>query len=118
MPSRLHVVNTNGALTLNRRVTNRLTPPRAREYLPELARVHAAREANLAAKKADSVNRLMKDLAVDRAANPGAFENDRWGPDQLEDEEGDGDDGDASDGDIIDRSTTLPFIGISSFLLD
>ncbi|TDL23381.1 hypothetical protein BD410DRAFT_787189 [Rickenella mellea] len=76
-----------------------------KEYLPELARIQQIREANLAAKKADSVGRMMKDLAVDREQNPGRFSNDRWGPD--EDEDGDAeeeDDGDGSDGDIIDRS--------------
>ena len=69
------------------------------EYLPELRRVQAAREANFAAKKAESMNRMMADLAVDRERNPAAFENDQW------DEEDEGeDDGDGSDIDIIDRS--------------
>lgn len=71
-----------------------------REYLPELARVQAAKEATLAAKKAESMDRMMKDLAIDRARNPAAFE-DRW-------EDDDDEDIDAEDNDIIDRSLLQP----------
>lgn len=67
--------------------------------------MQATREANLAAKKAESINRMMGDLSVDRSQNPGAFANDRWDPEQEGDEEDD-DDGNGSDGDIIDRSTS------------
>ena len=35
-----------------------------REYLPELERVTKERDAKLAAKQTDSLNRFMKDLAV------------------------------------------------------
>ena len=73
------------------------------EYLPELARAQAAREANLAAKKADSMNRLMKDLSIDRQQNPEGFANDKWEEDEpMEDDE----DAELSDNDIVDRSTS------------
>ncbi|KAL4247685.1 GPN-loop GTPase family protein [Abortiporus biennis] len=68
------------------------------EYLPELQQAKAAREQQLQAAKEDSMNRLMKDLAVDRARNPEAAEQDRWDPE----EEGDDDDDDEIN--IIDRS--------------
>lgn len=46
------------------------------------------------------MNRLMKDLAVDRAKDPNSALNDRWDPDEEEGEDDDGDD----DLNIIDRS--------------
>jgi len=46
------------------------------------------------------MNRLMKDLAIDRAANPDAALNDQWDPEEEEAEDDD-DDGDIN---IIDRS--------------
>ncbi|KAF8882241.1 hypothetical protein BD779DRAFT_1612472 [Infundibulicybe gibba] len=67
------------------------------EYLPELERARALREKTLQDAKDDSMNRLMKDLAVDRAANPDAAQRDRW---ELEE----GDDDDDGDINIIDRS--------------
>ncbi|EIW77732.1 XPA-binding protein 1 [Coniophora puteana RWD-64-598 SS2] len=70
-----------------------------RDYLPELERARAMREKTLQDAKDDSVNRLMKDLAVDRAKNPQAAANDRWAEEDEEDE----DDGDA-EVNIIDRS--------------
>ncbi len=73
-----------------------------RDYLPELRRVQAAREKTLAAKKEESMSRLMKDLAVDKSRNPSAFA-DRF----ASDEEDEDDDGDMSDNDIIDRSAFL-----------
>ncbi|KAK7696495.1 hypothetical protein QCA50_001153 [Cerrena zonata] len=70
-----------------------------KEYLPELQRARAAREKTLQAAKEDSVNRLMKDLAVDRARNPDAALADKWDP--TEEDEDDGDDAEVN---IIDRS--------------
>ncbi|KAH9927680.1 uncharacterized protein B0H18DRAFT_1003269 [Fomitopsis serialis] len=67
------------------------------EYLPELERARASREASLQKAKEDSVNRLMGDLAVDRARNPNAAMMDRWDPNE-EDEDDD------ADVNIIDRS--------------
>lgn len=69
-----------------------------REYLPELERARAARNESLQAAKKDSLSRLMSDLAVDRAQNPTAALNDRWDPDE-EDED--------ADINIIDRSKWL-----------
>lgn len=59
------------------------------EYLPELERARAARDKSLQDVKEDSMNRLMKDLAVDRARNPGAAEEDRWASDEEDEDEGD-----------------------------
>lgn len=73
-----------------------------KDYLPELRRVQAAREKTLAAKKEESMSRLMKDLAVDKSRNPSAFA-DRF----TSDEEDEDDDGDMSDNDIIDRNEEL-----------
>ncbi|KAJ6561067.1 hypothetical protein DFH09DRAFT_1160363 [Mycena vulgaris] len=67
------------------------------DYLPELERARAAREKSLQDAKDDSMNRLMKDLAVDRKANPAAFANDHWDEDDNEDEDG-------GEIDIVDRS--------------
>lgn len=73
----------------------------AREYVPELERARALRDKSLQDAKDDSMNRLMKDLAVDREKNPGGASLDRWDPDE-ENNEDDDDDGDIN---IIDRST-------------
>ncbi len=70
-----------------------------REYLPELERSRAAREKALQDVKDDSVNRLMKDLEIDRARNPNSALNDRWDPN--EDDEDDDDDAELN---LIDRS--------------
>ncbi|TFK68930.1 XPA-binding protein 1 [Pluteus cervinus] len=69
-----------------------------REYLPDLERARSRREQTLQEAKQDSMNRLMKDLAVDRASNPEFARQDQW-----EVEEGEEDD-DGGDMDIIDRS--------------
>ncbi|KAG5653484.1 hypothetical protein H0H81_000120 [Sphagnurus paluster] len=71
-----------------------------KSYLPELDRARAARDATLAAAKADSMQRLMADLELDRAKNPSGALADRWDP-AAEEEEEDDDDGDIN---IIDRS--------------
>ena len=63
-----------------------------REYLPELQRAREAREKSLKDLKDDSLNRFMKDLAVDLEKNPSAAASDRWDPST---EEGDDDDDDA-----------------------
>lgn len=60
-----------------------------------MERARAAREETLREMKEDSMNRLMKDLAVDRAKNPTGALNDRWDPtedDEDEEEEEDGED--------------------------
>ncbi|KAG1867865.1 XPA-binding protein 1 [Suillus subalutaceus] len=69
------------------------------EYLPELERARAAREKSLQNVKQDSINRLMKDLAVDRAANPRAAAEDRWASDEEDD-----DDDEELEVNLIDRS--------------
>ncbi|KAF8628974.1 hypothetical protein AX15_003613 [Amanita polypyramis BW_CC] len=69
-----------------------------KEYLPELERARSQRENTLKMAKDESMNRMMKDLAVDRAKNPAAFASDRWG------QEGDDEDNDDSAAEIIDRS--------------
>ncbi|KAL6310276.1 XPA-binding protein 1 [Sparassis latifolia] len=66
-----------------------------KEYLPELVRARAVKEETLRVAKTDSMNRLMKDLAIDRAQNPNIALQDRW-----EDEEDDDD----TEINIIDRS--------------
>ena len=83
-----------------------------RSYLPDLERARITREKTLQAQKDESMNRLMKDLAVDRAKNPEATKRDRWEEDDGDDDGGD----DGPDVDIIDRSkfphfprTTWPF---------
>lgn len=72
------------------------------EYLPELERARAARDKSLQDAKEDSMNRLMKDLAVDRAKNPSAAKEDRWESDE-EDEDED------LDVNIIDQGEYLSF---------
>jgi hypothetical protein len=74
-----------------------LTSNTDRDYLPELEKARAQREKSLQAVKDDSMNRLLKDLSIDRAQNPSSALNDRW---DSEEEEEDADDGDI---DIIDR---------------
>lgn len=71
-----------------------------RSYFPELERVRAAREKTLQDAKVDSMNRLMKDLAVDRAQNPDAALLDQWEAEEDEDQEG-------GDLDIVDRSKPI-----------
>jgi len=71
------------------------------EYLPELARVRAHREATLQKQKDDSTARMMADLAVDRANNPNFAAQDRWNPDEEEQEEEEDDGGELN---IIDKS--------------
>jgi GPN-loop GTPase len=68
-----------------------------RHYLPELQRAREARERSLQAVKEDSMNRLMKDLAVDRARFPEAAARDRW-------EQEDDDEDDDTEINIIDKS--------------
>ncbi|KAH7925733.1 hypothetical protein BV22DRAFT_1033654 [Leucogyrophana mollusca] len=72
-----------------------------KEYLPELERARTAREKSLQDVKDDSMNRLMKDLAVDRAKNPEGALNDRW---ESDEENNDGDDDDDLEVNLIDRS--------------
>lgn len=74
-----------------------------RDYVPELARARAQHQETLQQKKDESMNRLMKDLAVDRERNPDALVHDQWDAEDEEEEE------DGGDADIIDRSPyTLP----------
>ena len=67
-----------------------------KEYLPELEASKRAKAASLAAVKEDSMNRLLKDLAIDRQ-NPEFSKRDTWDPDAEEDEVDD------DEGEIIDR---------------
>ncbi|KAE9397922.1 XPA-binding protein 1 [Gymnopus androsaceus JB14] len=67
------------------------------QYLPDLERARAVREKKLQDAKADSMNRMMSDLEVDRAKHPEAAARDRWDPEEEEDD----DDGDIN---IIDKS--------------
>lgn len=88
-----------------------------RDYVPELARVQAVKEANLAVKKAESMRRMMADLKVDRAQNPAAFANDRWERQDEGDADGEDDvDVELDDADIIDRSALFLFIRLSAEL--
>jgi hypothetical protein len=75
----------------------------SRDYLPELARVRAQREATLQKHKTDSTARMLADLAVDRAHNPRLSAQDRWNADEEEGEEED----DGGELNIIDRSTSI-----------
>ncbi|KAH9054874.1 XPA-binding protein 1 [Lactarius vividus] len=70
-----------------------------KEYLPELARMRAQREATLQKQKDDSTTRMLADLAVDRARNPRSALQDRWNPQEEDEEEDDG-----GELNIIDRS--------------
>ncbi|KAF5347715.1 hypothetical protein D9756_010322 [Leucocoprinus leucothites] len=67
-----------------------------REYLPELEKARRQREKTLQDAKDDSVNRLLKDLAIDRAKNPQGPLSERWDEDGEEDDD--------AGMDIIDRS--------------
>ncbi|KAJ4476416.1 XPA-binding protein 1 [Lentinula edodes] len=70
------------------------------QYVPDLERARATREKALQDAKADSMDRMMKDLEVDRAQHPEAAAQDRWDPEE-ENEEGEDEDVDVN---IIDRS--------------
>lgn len=78
-----------------------------RDYLPELERARVQREKSLQDMKSNSMSKLMKDLAIDRAKNPRTF------ADKFSLEEGgdggddDGDDDDDGNTSIIDRCTFL-----------
>jgi hypothetical protein len=72
-----------------------------REYLPELARVRAQREATLQKQKEDSTTRMLADLAVDRAGDPNFAARDSWNPNEEEEED------DGGELDIIDRSAFI-----------
>ncbi|KAI9461537.1 XPA-binding protein 1 [Russula earlei] len=71
-----------------------------KDYLPELARVRAQREATLQKRKEESTARMLADLNVDRARDPNFAAQDRWNPDGEEQEEED----DGGELNIIDRS--------------
>jgi hypothetical protein len=60
------------------------------------------REKSLQDMKGNSMSKLMKDLAIDRAKNPRTFA-DKFSPEEGGDGDDDGDDDD--DGNIIDRCT-------------
>ncbi|KAF8966116.1 XPA-binding protein 1 [Flammula alnicola] len=85
------------------RISVKLTKCFYSEYLPELQRAREQREKTLQRAKdeakTDSMNRVMRDLAIDREKNPAGALADRWDPE----EEFDGDDDDV-DINIIDRS--------------
>lgn len=68
-----------------------------REYLPELEKARKQREKTLKETKDDSMNRLLKDLAIDRAKNPHGPLSEEWDP-ESEDEDDD------TELNIIDRS--------------
>ncbi|KAF6752706.1 XPA-binding protein 1 [Ephemerocybe angulata] len=70
-----------------------------KDYLPELEKARKAKEASLKAAKEDSMNRMLKDLAIDRQ-NPEFAARDRWDPEEEND-----DDDDDTDINIIDRSS-------------
>ncbi|TFY77379.1 hypothetical protein EWM64_g6632 [Hericium alpestre] len=72
-----------------------------KEYLPELERARAKRDATLQKTKEESMSRLMKDLTVDRANNPEGALLDRWDPTEEDEEDG----GEAT---IIDRNPFSP----------
>lgn len=75
-----------------------------RDYLPELQRARAQREKTLARAqeqaKADSMARVMKDLAIDRERNPAGALADHWDPDEEF-----ADDDEDTEINIIDRCT-------------
>lgn len=60
-----------------------------RDYLPELERSRAIRQKTLDDAKADSMDRMMKDLELDRARNPSAALADQWDPNAEDDPEDD-----------------------------
>ncbi|KAI0294113.1 XPA-binding protein 1 [Multifurca ochricompacta] len=73
-----------------------------KEYLPELVRMRAQRDATLQKQKEDSTARMLADLAVDRA-NHTFTARDRWNPNEEEEDEDDG-----GESNIIDRSAPWP----------
>lgn len=70
-----------------------------KDYLPDLQRARKRKEETLAAAKKDSMDRLLKDLALDREKDPEFAARDRWDA-----EDDDDDDQDDSDINIVDRS--------------
>jgi len=64
---------------------NYLSP---REYLPELEKARQQKERTLQEVKDESMNRLINDLAIDRARNPHGPLDEQW---EEEEEEDDGD---------------------------
>jgi hypothetical protein len=78
-----------------------------REYVPELERARASRDASLQALKDDSMNRVMKDLTIDRQ-DPEFRQRDRW---EMEEDEEDEDDG--GEATIIDRSECASFLAMT-----
>lgn len=84
-----------------------LPDPLHREYLPELARVRAQREATLQKQKEDSTARMLADLAVDRASDPNFAARDGWNPEEEEEED------DGGELNIIDKSASIT--GYSTF---
>ena len=71
-----------------------------KDYLPELERARKAKEESLRAAKQDSMNRLLKDLAIDRQ-NPDFVRQDTWDPAEEDD-----DDDDDAEINFIDKSTS------------
>ncbi|KAF8646014.1 hypothetical protein AX16_007439 [Volvariella volvacea WC 439] len=69
-----------------------------KEYLPDLQKARERREQSLQNLKEDSMNRLMKDLDIDRAKNPEFAKHDQWDPEAEEDDDDD------TDINIVDRS--------------
>ncbi|EAU81688.1 XPA-binding protein 1 [Coprinopsis cinerea okayama7 len=69
-----------------------------KDYLPELERARKRKEETLQAAKQDSMNRLLKDLTIDREKNPAFAAQDRWDPDAEDDDDDD------DETNIIDRS--------------
>lgn len=80
------------------------------EYRPALDAARKAREESLQEAKKDSVDRLMKDLEIDRKNNPHAAEQDRWDPEEEEDLDED------IDVNIIDRSAYSFCFMLAAFL--
>ncbi len=72
--------------------------------------MRAQREATLQKQKEDSTTRMLADLAVDRSRNPKMAAQDRWNPDEVDEEVEEDDGGELN---IIDRSA---FHTLSSFL--
>jgi len=60
-----------------------------REYIPELQRARAQREKTLQRAKDENMTRVLKDLAIDREKNPAGALDDRWDPDEEDDDDGD-----------------------------
>ena len=79
----------------------------SREYLPELERARAAREKSLQDIKDESLDRLERDLAVDKRRDPAL--NEAW-DDDYEEYSKDGDDANEDGEDIVDRCECLSLI--------